>query len=101
VWDRFISFPLGGSLQIILAQLHGKRVSQPAPASTQRSPSAEALGAYHEKKDEQREIGLGPEHDWSSHAADAFGLMAIAYRDPRELTAFHRKILNYPRMSIA
>ena len=27
--------------------------------------------------------------------------MAIAYRDPRELAAFHRKILEYPRMSIA
>lgn len=38
----------------------------------------DALGWYHEKKDEQRNIGLGPEHDWSSHGADAFGLMAVA-----------------------
>lgn len=38
-----------------------------------------ALGWYHEKKDERRQIGLGPEHDWSSHGADAFGLMAIAH----------------------
>ncbi len=38
----------------------------------------EALAAYHEKKDEKRDIGLGPEHDWSSHGADAFGLMAVA-----------------------
>lgn len=38
----------------------------------------EALGWYHEKKDEIREIGLGPDHDWSSHAADAFGLMCVA-----------------------
>jgi phage terminase large subunit len=37
----------------------------------------EALGWYHEKKDEQRDIGLGPEHDWSSHCADAFGLMCV------------------------
>ena len=37
----------------------------------------EALGWYHEKKDEARDIGLGPEHDWSSHAADGFGLMCI------------------------
>jgi len=37
----------------------------------------EALGWYHEKKDESRDIGLGPEHDWSSHAADGFGLMCI------------------------
>lgn len=42
----------------------------------------DALGYYHEKKDEQRNVGLGPEHDWSSHAADAFGLMAIAYYEP-------------------
>lgn len=37
----------------------------------------EALGWYHEKKDEERGIGLGPEHDWSSHAADSFGLMCM------------------------
>ena len=43
------------------------------------APGLEALGWYHEKKDEDRDIGLGPEHDWSSHGADAFGLMAIAY----------------------
>jgi hypothetical protein len=22
---------------------------------------------------------LGPDHDWSSHASDAFGLMAVCY----------------------
>ncbi len=42
----------------------------------------DALGFYHERKDEKRSVGLGPEHDWSSHAADAFGLMAVAYEDP-------------------
>jgi phage terminase large subunit len=36
----------------------------------------DALGFYHAKKDEGRDVDLGPEHDWSSHAADAFGLMA-------------------------
>lgn len=41
----------------------------------------DALGWYHEKKDEDRDIGLGPEHDWSSHAADAFGLMAICHEE--------------------
>jgi phage terminase large subunit len=45
-----------------------------------------ALGWYHEKKDEERGIGLGPEHDWSSHAADAFGLMCVAYEPPRATT---------------
>jgi phage terminase large subunit len=42
----------------------------------------EALGWYHERKDEKRNVGLGPEHDWSSHGADAFGLMAIDYTEP-------------------
>lgn len=42
-----------------------------------------ALGWYHEKRDEERQVGLGPDHDWSSHAADAFGLMCIAYEEPR------------------
>ena len=45
----------------------------------------DALGWYHEKKDEIRGIGLGPEHDWSSHAADAFGLMCISYEEPKKL----------------
>ena len=40
-------------------------------------PGREALGWYHEKIDEVRQIGLGPEHDWSSHGSDAFGLMAV------------------------
>ncbi len=37
----------------------------------------DALGWYHEKRDEARSVGLGPEHDWSSHGADGFGLLAI------------------------
>ena len=37
----------------------------------------EALAWYHEKRDDTRGIGLGPEHDWSSHGADAFGAMCI------------------------
>ena len=40
-------------------------------------PGLDAIGWYHEKKDEARNIGLGPDHDWSSHGADSFGLMAI------------------------
>lgn len=39
----------------------------------------DALGWYHEKRDESRDIGLGPEHDWSSHSADAYGLIAVDY----------------------
>ena len=43
----------------------------------------DALGWYHEKRDDIRDIGLGPEHDWASHGADAFGLMAVAYEEPK------------------
>lgn len=42
----------------------------------------DALGWYHERKDEARGVGLGPEHDWASHGADAFGLMCVAYEAP-------------------
>jgi phage terminase large subunit len=44
----------------------------------------EALGWYHEKKDDVRNVGLGPEHDWSSHGADAFGLMALSHEEPKK-----------------
>jgi phage terminase large subunit len=43
-----------------------------------------ALGWYHEKRDEERGIGLGPEHDWASHGADSFGLMCVVYEEPVE-----------------
>lgn len=46
------------------------------------SSGIDALGWYHEKKDEVRNIGLGPEHDWASHGADAFGLMCVVYSPP-------------------
>jgi phage terminase large subunit len=51
-----------------------------------------ALGYYHEKRDDGRQIGLGPEHDWSSHAADAFGLMAICYEEPAYSSYFNRDL---------
>ncbi len=40
-----------------------------------------ALAWYHEKWDEERDIGLGPEHDWASHGADSFGLLAVVAED--------------------
>lgn len=43
----------------------------------------DALGWYHEQRDPVRAIGLGPAHDWASHGADAFGLMCVAYEEPR------------------
>ncbi|MCZ7659182.1 MAG: phage terminase large subunit [Xanthobacteraceae bacterium] len=60
----------------------------------------DALGFYHERKDAIRNIGLGPEHDWSSHAADAFGLMAVAYEEPSSRRPFNRK-LELPRAGVA
>ena len=55
-------------------------------------PGRDAIGFYHEKKDDARNVGLGPEHDWSSHAADALGLMAICYEEPGRVTNFNRAI---------
>ena len=52
----------------------------------------EALGFYHERRDDARQIGLGPEHDWSSHAADALGLMAVCYEAPARTASFNRVI---------
>lgn len=40
-----------------------------------------ALGWYHEKKNDAG-YGVGPNHDWASHSADAFGLAAVDYREP-------------------
>lgn len=49
-----------------------------------------ALAWYHEKRDETRSIGLGPEHDWASHGADAFGLMCCDWQPPRPNQATSR-----------
>lgn len=46
------------------------------------SAGLDALGWYHEKKNDVRQVGLGPEHDWSSHGADAYGLMCVDYKPP-------------------
>jgi len=62
--------------------------------ATNTQAGLEALGWYHERKDDVRSVGLGPEHDWSSHAADAFGLMCLVaeagFRGSRP-TAVRRK----------
>lgn len=57
-----------------------------------------ALGWYHEKRDEKRNIGLGPNHDWSSHGADAFGLMAVDYEQHKETKS---ESIVYPNMALA
>lgn len=45
------------------------------------SAGIDALAWYHEKRDETRQIGLGPEHDWASHGADAFGLLCVVVEE--------------------
>ena len=49
-------------------------------------PGLDAVGWYHEKRDPERNIGLGPNHDWASHAADAFGMGAVIYEEPQGTT---------------
>jgi phage terminase large subunit len=61
-------------------------------------PGMDALGWYHEKKDEARNIGLGPEHDWASHGADAFGLMAVVVESLFDKPK-NRKAADVPRIS--
>jgi len=56
----------------------------------------DALAWYHEKRDEARGIGLGPDHDWASHGADAAGLIAVDHAD-QPATATHTP-LNYKRL---
>jgi phage terminase large subunit len=57
----------------------------------------DALGYYHERRDENRNVGLGPERDWSSHAADAFGYMAAAYDEPPARKSHSRRYDDRPR----
>lgn len=52
----------------------------------------DALGWYHEKRDQERGIGLGPNHDWASHSSDAFGLGATVYEAPDAAKAKPLKI---------
>lgn len=60
----------------------------------------EALGWYHEKRDDNRGIGLGPSHDWSSHGADAFGLMAVDHATHVSASEWSSK-LSYQNLAIA
>ncbi len=44
----------------------------------------DALRQYREKIDEKRQVSMGPLHDWSSHAADAFRYLCVGHRDEKE-----------------
>jgi phage terminase large subunit len=57
-------------------------------------PGRDALGWYHEKRsDDERSVGLGPNHDWSSHAGDSFGLMCVAYEEPQVTQQPRRRVI--------
>lgn len=58
----------------------------------------DALGWYHEKRDETRAIGLGPEHDWASHGADAFGLMCIVVEELFKSDPWRSGTLDYSKV---
>lgn len=60
----------------------------------------EAVGWYHEKRDEIREIGLGAEHDWSSHGADSFGLMCVVFESVGA-ASLSAKPISYKRRFLA
>lgn len=55
----------------------------------------EALRLYREKRDDKRNISLGPLHDWTSHAADAFRYMAVSNRQKSA-----NQPINYPSLGV-
>lgn len=57
----------------------------------------DAIGWYHEKRDEDRNLGLGPEHDWSSHGSDAFGLMCVVFEGGEKDKSGPQKPISRPR----
>ena len=58
----------------------------------------EALGWYHEKRDDARQIGLGPEHDWASHSADSFGLLAVVSEQEFKSDVWRSGDIDYSQM---
>lgn len=49
--------------------------------ATRCATGIDALRQYREKVDEKRGIQMGPLHDWTSHAADAFRYLAVALQE--------------------
>lgn len=62
------------------------------------SGGLDALGWYHEKRDDKRGIGLGPNHDWASHGADSLGMMAVDH--PNQVGQSWGR-LTYPNLAVA
>ncbi len=56
-------------------------LQQPVRFHSRTEPGVEALKAYHYVWDEDRKVlGSKPEHDWSSHTADAFRYLALVVK---------------------
>jgi phage terminase large subunit len=50
---------------------------------TKCAQGIDALRQYRERIDEKRQISLGPLHDWTSHAADAFRYLCVGHQDDK------------------
>jgi hypothetical protein len=59
----------------------------------------DALRQYREKIDDKRNVSLGPLHDWTSHAADAFRYLAISLNRITD-NSWGGK-LSYPKLNTA
>lgn len=59
----------------------------------------EALRMYQERRDDKRNVGLGPLHDWASDGADSFGYFVMAINN-LPISDFDREI-KYPRLGVA
>lgn len=55
----------------------------------------DALRQYREKRDEKRDVNLGPLHDWSSHAADAFRTLANGYKETQPTRKADRPAISW------
>jgi phage terminase large subunit len=58
------------------------------------STGIDALRQYREKIDEKRQVSMGPLHDWTSHAADAFRYLCVGHRDQIEKP---KRVLDSPQ----
>ena len=53
-----------------------------------------ALNEYHKKRDEKRKTFTGPNHDWSSHYADWFRYLSVAYENILQRRGKRHKVID-------
>jgi hypothetical protein len=85
------------------SHIHKKQAPEPGKPEATTEAGRDALGYYHERRDKNGNVGLGPEHDWSSHAGDSFGYMVLSYEEPpvKNLSTLNQRSAELPRGSIA